>query len=410
MKPSILLLFCLSLVSAFAPAAAGATKITQLFDFPCSSVKGTLVCPDGARPVKLLQASDGNFYGSAAVTDNVGSLAQGGTIFKITPAGQLTVLFRFAKDKNGIYSNGDGPAFLVDGKDGFLYGATTSGGTNNAGLVFRVGKSGGFKKVHAFCSDSNCSDGATPSGLILGRDGNLYGATEFGGSDNPACGLGSSGCGTLFRITPAGSNLTTLFAFQGSAADGRTPFGLIQGTDGNFYGSAIGPGTLTDTSEIFQATASGQLTVIHQFPYPVFPTGGVAQASNGKLFGLVGSQFLPDFPFFALDPSGQNFQMFASLQPTQGGLPPVLQTLASDGNLWGVDPLGGQNGTVFAFSSSGTVVTTIPFSGLNGSIPSSVIQAADGKLYGTTTDGGTDKNHRQPHGVVYVIDAGLPAN
>jgi uncharacterized repeat protein (TIGR03803 family) len=136
-------------------------------------------CPQGARPDIILQASDGNFYGAAQVTDEGVSDPQGGTLFKLTPAGKFTRLFTFTQGAGG-FLNGNNPADgFVEANDGLLYGTTFNGGKQNDGVLFRISKTGtGFKVLHNFCSSANCADGSIPNGLLLGQDGNLYGTTQ----------------------------------------------------------------------------------------------------------------------------------------------------------------------------------------------------------------------------------------
>src|SRR4029077_5350596 len=167
----------------------------QLFSFSCSGgIIGVDKCPQGGRPDVIMQASDGNFYGAAQVTDEGVSDPQGGTLFKLTPAGEFTHLFTFTQGSGG-FLNGNNPADgFVEANDGFLYGTTFNGGKHNDGVLFRISKTGtGFKVLHHFCSSANCADGSTPNGLLLGQDGNLYGTTLEGGLSVSPC--PSSGCG-----------------------------------------------------------------------------------------------------------------------------------------------------------------------------------------------------------------------
>jgi uncharacterized repeat protein (TIGR03803 family) len=121
---------------------------------------------------------------------------------------------------------------LVQGTDGNFYGTTSLGGiNNNSGTVFKITPTGTLTTIYAFCSQSNCTDGQQPyAGLVLGTDGNFYGTTASGGSND---------WGTVFKITPTGM-LTTLYSFcaQTGCRDGILPFGaLLQATDGTFYGT-----------------------------------------------------------------------------------------------------------------------------------------------------------------------------
>jgi uncharacterized repeat protein (TIGR03803 family) len=94
------------------------------------------------RPDLIIQASDGNFYGAAQVTDEGVSDPRGGTLFKLTPAGKFTQLFTFTQGASG-FLNGNNPADgFVEANDGFLYGTTFNGGKQNDGVLFRIGKTG----------------------------------------------------------------------------------------------------------------------------------------------------------------------------------------------------------------------------------------------------------------------------
>jgi len=171
-------------------------------------------------------------------TTEVGGANGGwGTVFKITTTGKMTSLYSFSNDADG----GNPFAALVKGRDGHFYGTTSSGGTNSNGSVFKISPAGKLKTLYRFTGGS---DGATPeAALVRGTDGNFYGTTSYGGS---------SGLGTAFKITPAGT-LTTLHEF-GGGTDGSLPYGgLVQGSDGSFYGTAWAGGT-NDNGTVFKLT------------------------------------------------------------------------------------------------------------------------------------------------------------
>jgi uncharacterized repeat protein (TIGR03803 family) len=353
----------------------------------------------------LIQASDGNLYGAAEVS---GELPQGGTIFKITPSGQFTRLFAFPAGGSGNYLEGSLPATaLVEANDGFIYGTTYSGGAAALGVLFRISKTGkDFKVVHSFCSAANCADGSLPNSLILGQDGSLYGVAEAGGSNNSIC-VHDGGCGTIFRFTPP-STFTTLFEFDGSTEISRTPIALIQGADGNFYGAG---------ANVFSFTPSGVFTVLATFP--LFPPPFVinsadsqlVQASSGTLYGALKAYELNQAQFYEIDPSGSNFQLFPQIGILSGFF--IGSTIqASDGNLWtAFSYTSDTNGGILAMSpETGAILQNISFSNTNASLPDGgVIQGADGKIYGTATNGGTVAKGKMAGGTVWSLDAGLPA-
>jgi uncharacterized repeat protein (TIGR03803 family) len=207
-------------------------------------------CPDGAVPYAgLVQATNGELYGTTGNGGTLGfcppqtSYLQGcGTVFKMTPSGTLTTLHNFCS-LSGCADGSLPTAALVQAANGGLYGTTSSGGAGNSGTVFSITPSGALTTLYSFCSQSGCPDGAGPyTGLVQATDGNFYGTTEGGGAN---------GLGTVFKITPAGA-LTTLVSFDG--ANGSTPeAGLVQATNGNLYGTtetggANGDGTVFSLS------------------------------------------------------------------------------------------------------------------------------------------------------------------
>src|SRR5207247_2312456 len=171
---------------------------------------------DGANPIAgLIQGSDGNFYG----TTTLGGLFYQGTLFRITPAGAVTILHSFS----GLLGDGSVPmGGVVQAADGNLYGTTARGGAHCLGTPFTIGPAGNVTMLHSF--SGSAGEGADPlAGLVQASDGNFYGTTALGGAHH---------VGTLFKITPAGS-LTTLYSLSGSPAEGASPFAaVVQGSRG----------------------------------------------------------------------------------------------------------------------------------------------------------------------------------
>ncbi len=186
--------------------------------------------PDGIDPESaLIEGTDGNFYGTASK----GGAMDLGTVFQITPAGAFTTLHSFSG------TDGATPMMaLVQGKDGNLYGTTSAGGASNLGTIFSIAPTGKMSVLYSFTGQA---DGENPNGLTLGSDGNFYGTTRGGGESNcmpPMC--QADDFGTIFMITSGGA-LSTLYTFDN--ADGETPYSsLVQGPDGNFYGSTSAGG------------------------------------------------------------------------------------------------------------------------------------------------------------------------
>jgi len=211
----------------------------------------------------LVQATNGILYGTTSSGGNASY--GGGTIFQTTiPTSTvpsvLTDLYDFCSQANctdGDNGNGVGsgvPTVLLQATNGNLYGTTVSGGTSDAGVVFEMTPAGEYTTLYSFCSQPACADGKGPQGgLIQGTDGNLYGTTSYGGNyyNGPSGYCGASyGCGTIFQITPSGT-LTTLYSFcsQPACADGTDPqAGLVQDTNGTFYGTTLANSTVFSLS------------------------------------------------------------------------------------------------------------------------------------------------------------------
>ncbi len=187
--------------------------VTTLHAF-CSEV----ACADGAILFEYLAPGPGGGYYGGTFG---GGTANCGTVFNITPKGQLTTIYTFGTQYYP-FCNGN-PLGLVRGTDGNFYGVTIAA----QGTVFRITPKGELTTIYNFCSRTGCADGSVPRvWLTLGGDGNFYGTTYFGGAHN---------LGTIFQITPAGA-LTTLHSFNGT--DGNYPIGaLYQAPDGSFYGT-----------------------------------------------------------------------------------------------------------------------------------------------------------------------------
>lgn len=388
-------LLCLSTV-------AYGQSISQLFAFACTSSN----CPDGTKPNSIIQASDGNLYGTT-------NGPAGGGIFKLTESGQVTVLYTFPRNATtGFYDQGYAPAGLAEGTDGFLYGVNSAGGPNSSssGTVFKIRKTGtGFQVLETFCF--SCTTGSAPNSIVAGADGNMYGTTGYGGSFNsssPYC--PSLGCGVIFRLTPPGS-YAVLHALNGTT-ESSLPLGVIQATDGNLYGTAgfLRPGTVFK----FQL-ANSQFSTLYNFPSGIFPLNRVTQASNGLLYGTTrptnatnGSYVVTIFSSTTTG-SEQNLQQLTLPAKKQFAVGPFLQ--ATDGNLWDTSYVGGSSGLgiVFTVTPTGRIVEELSFTPPVGLSPiGGVIQAKDGTLFGAASADGTVPAGETANGTVYEIK-GLPA-
>lgn len=234
-----------------------AGTLTPLYSF-CAQPN----CADGESPAApLVQASDGNFYGTTLFGGNPICGPDGcGTIFKITPKGSLTTLHSFdGTDGNYVLAG------LIQATDGNLYGTTDSGGSGGNGTVFRITLSGDLTTLYNFCAQPNCADGAGPfAPLIQATDGNFYGTTAAGGGNE---------VGTVFSITPDGV-LTTLHSFDETTANPNG--GLLQHTDGAFYGTTNAGGNGCCDGTVFSlSTGLGAFVAFVRSYGKVGQTGGI---------------------------------------------------------------------------------------------------------------------------------------
>jgi uncharacterized repeat protein (TIGR03803 family) len=255
--------------------------LTTLYSF----CPGGGSCPDGANPeAGLVQGNDGNYYGTTLFG---GSAANNeGTFFRVTPKGTLTTLYNFCAGSSSCPDGGNPYGPIVQGTDGNFYGTTQSGGVHGkGGTVFRISPTGTLTTLYSFCASTfsgSCLDGDTPQGgVVEGADGNFYGTTTLGGSPTNC----TSGCGTVFKLTPQGT-LTTLFSPTFPSDQGQLPNGLIQATDGNFYGTTV-LGGYDNQGIIFQITPAGTFTMLHSFAAGegTQPQGGLMQKTDGNFYG-----------------------------------------------------------------------------------------------------------------------------
>lgn len=318
----------------------------------------------------LIQGSDGNFYG----TTLAGGASNVGAIFKISPSGNEALFHSFTPTPY---------AGLVQGSDGNIYGTTASGGTAGRGTVFKISMSGTASILFSFPTGS--SDPYT--GLIQGGDGNFYGTTGAGGA---------SDAGTVFKVTPSGTE-SVLHTFAKTGSDGQTPYaGLIQGSDGNLYGTTYFGGS-NGFGTVFKVTPGGTETVLYSFAGGSDgqnPYAGVIQGSDGNFYGTTYNGGAGGHgSVFRLTPSGVETVLYAFAGGSDGANPEAGLTQGSDGNLYGATYLGGAAnfGTIFKLTLSGTETLLHTFAGgtLDGANPSAnLVLGSDGNLYGSTYAGG----------------------
>ena len=355
----------------------------------------------------LIQGSDGNFYGTtprgglATCSPGAGTsdpfYIGCGTVFRITPTGEETVLHLF----DGTAADGEIPQALIQGNDGNFYGTTGSGGANNLGTVFKLTPEGVETILYSFAGGA---DGAGGQGLVQGTDGNFYGTT--GGGVNNA--------GAVFRLTPEGVE-TILYSFTGSSyagPDGAYPVGqLLQGSDGNFYGvtelGGLPSPVVMDTTTcgtVFKVTPEGIETILHKFSGPdgCSPLAGLIQGSDGDFYGTTSggtTSAASAGTVFRITPEGVETTLYTF--SGSGGANPFASLIqGSDGNFYGTTKGGGKNfgGTMFQLTPAGAVTVLYSFPNTSGTsegtqLPgagpdTNLVQGSDGSLYGATQQNG----------------------
>ena len=277
-------------------------------------------------------------------------------------------------------AKGEPEAGLIRGSDGRLYGTAKTGGDFGRGSVYALAPDllGGytFAELHAFAG----ADGAYPTApLIQAADGGFYGTTSEGGL---------AGVGTVFFMDAEG-RVTTLHSFTGAPQEGAKPFaGLIQAPDGFLYGTTLEGGG-AGLGTVFRLTTSGDFVTLHSFSgQPVDgakPYAELLRAPDGRFYGTTSEGGLDGAgTVYRIDPAG-NFATVADLDYDAGAFPQAGLVRASNGYFYGVTPFGGANsgGTVFRVGYLGglALVEDLAF---NGEARTTLIQASDGKLYGTT--------------------------
>ena len=332
---------------------------------------------DGVHPLdSLVQGSDGNFYG----TTSGGGTNNAGIVFTITAQGTFSALHSF----NG--GDGYSPwAGLVQGSDSNFYGTTEYGGVSNAGGVFQITSAGTLTLLYSFSG----SDGEYPlAGLAQGSDSNFYGTTTIGGTN---------GAGTVFKLTAQGT-LTTLYQFSGGSDGSNIWAGLVQGNDGNFYGTAKSGGT-NGFGTVFKMTAQGTLTTLHQFSSSDgdTPLAGLVQGSDSNFYGTTSGGGSHGAGIVFRISSIGTLTTLHSFNASDGG-PSARLALGFDGNFYGTTFQGGTStncpggcGTAFQITSAGTFTALYSFSGSDGSyVRAGLVQGTDSNFYGTASYGGTN--------------------
>jgi len=347
---------------------------------------------DGRTPkTRLVQAADGNLYGTAALGGAYGF----GSVFRLILGATASI-----KTIHSFTGTGDGsePGDLTLGANGLLYGTSYTGGSKGFGSVFNITTNGSFFIIQDL--NQGFHDGIMPnSGLFLAKDGNFYGTTYSVNSSD------SSANGTIYKMTPQG-DFHVLYNFTKGSSPGWYPVGnLAQSADGTFYGVTILDGSRNSNGRVYKAIISGHsttadVTLLHQFDgtHGRLPAGGLLIGSNGNLYGMTmqgGTNNLGTL--FQLTPSGE-YTVLWNFTEADGyiksapffGLGSLIQ--GSDGDLYGVLPLGGahNSGSVFRITTGGSVVWNTPMPVGTQGLLSGLTLGADGNFYGVANSSGTN--------------------
>jgi uncharacterized repeat protein (TIGR03803 family) len=354
--------------------------------------------PDPAFP--QVRLSDGTFYGT--VFGGFNGASDNGSIFKLGPDGSLTTLYQF----QAATQEEANPTILIGAADGNLYGATAPRAVGDLnGMIFRITPSGTLTQLFRFQDGK----GTHATSLMQAADGNFYGTAagdSSGGFFNHPPGMHNAGI--FFRLTPAGQ-LTTLYSFTGGA-DGSLPNALIQGADGNFYGSTLcGPespsNTFTGDGTVFKVTPAGALTTLYRFTgaNDGANPGKVIQGGDGNLYGI--TTFPTVGAVFKMTPQGARNTLY-TFEGNNGSGPSRLIP-STDGNVYGTTQDGGipQAGSIFGINPTGQVTTYIFDGTSTGGHPSQLFEGEEHNLYGATAAGGASN-----HGTIFRLNMAPPRN
>jgi len=381
-------------ITAFAAAAAAVLFATSTIAVSFQ-VLHSFAGAEGETPAApLVQAADGFFYGVANHGGDFTVLPPdgGGTAFRMDASGSVTTLHTF-RGPEGAW-----PKSLIQARDGYFYGTATLGGQPSisnlnpgVGTIFRMDATGALTVLHVF-PYSIGGGSSQPGPIVQGADGALYG-TALGAFGTNAIG------GYVYRFDPISGDFRHLHDFVGS--DGAIPTGpLFQAGDGFFYGTT-NQGGLWNAGVIYKVDVLGNFVLLHSLS-PLYPgegsepKGGVIQASDGFFYGTTehGTYF---GEIFRMDAAG-NFTVLHRFDASasDGGNPLSGLIEGGDGFLYGTAKIGGQpvtspsrHGVVYRMDKAGTVTVMHTFTGPDGYQPwAALVQAADGRLYGSTVVGG----------------------
>jgi uncharacterized repeat protein (TIGR03803 family) len=342
----------------------------------------------GAYPSPVIQDAQGDLYGETGYGGAYGY----GTVFKLSRTDKEAVLYSFKDRADGTYPFGG----LIQDTNLNLYGTAADGGGTGCyglgcGLVFKLSPTGKETVLYSFTGGA---DGAGPStGVIQDAKGDLYGAAQAGGGT--AC---SGGCGTVFKLSRTGKEIT-LHSFQGGV-DGDVPNAVTLDAKGNLYGTTSADGA-SIWGTVFKLSPTGKKTVLYNFQGGADggePFGGVIQDAQGNLYGTTGyGGVYGNGTVFKVSRTGKETVLYSFTGGADGAIPGDGVIQDAQGNLYGTTDYGGDFlcgggqgcGVVFKLSKTGKEIVLYTFKGgTDGGTPRALIQDAKGNLYGNTNTGG----------------------
>jgi uncharacterized repeat protein (TIGR03803 family) len=339
---------------------------------------------DGEEPKAALIDVNRTLYGTTYAGGSIACAGGCGTVFKITPSGKKTTIYRF-----GGGTDGANPSASLLAVRGILYGTTAYGGTFNVGTIFRVSTNGVESVVYSF---GPIPDGEKPVASLIEVNGKLYGTTLGGGNDSICPG----GCGTVFRVSKGGrEKILHLFSIYNN--DGAYPDSSLLDISGMLYGTTAGGGALLSEGggTVYSISTTGKEQVNYAFGYEgsngSFPGASLINV-DGTLYGTTQESGLNGGgTAFSITTSGSltTLNYFGS---KSDGSDPDAPLLNINGTLYGTTAQGGSygKGTIFSLTLSGdeTVLHSFGY-GSDGATPRAGLIGVHGTLYGTTTAGGT---------------------
>ena len=393
---------------------------------------------DGGSPeAGVIRDLQGNLYG----TTPVGGTGGYGTVYKLSPTGDESVLYSFS----GVDSiqGQDSEGGVIFGSGGRLLGATVAGGPGGTGVIYEVSGVGQESVLFSFPGSTG---GFSPEGTLIGdAAGNLYGTNSDGGigfgviykilpggqekvlyaftggvdGGLPLCGVtpdaagnlygttifgGVANAGVVYKLDAAGQE-STLYSFAGGADGGGPNSGVILDAVGNVYGTTAGGGAM-NFGVVYEVSPGGVETVLHTFIGGADgqgPQAAVARDHAGNLYGTTISGGVGNLGVvFRIAPDGAETILHSFTGGADGGEPTSSVILDPAGSLYGTTNFGGTNFAGVLFQITGTSETVLfNFDYTDGAFPGNVVRGPSGNLYGTTYDGGTNNE-----GVVYEVTPG----